>query len=233
MKTIGIFHLIDRETLDLVAELHSQGVSREQIKEEAILLHSRMGIGPKTSIRRSRPVFKAWLSKPNKVSEYATALYSSCERKEQLALHIAMLCRAYPFFVDVMSLTGSQLHLGGHVSQGTIRNRALRSYGQGENVRQAVHKVMQSLVAWGILEKTGTPGLYSPDEPLHLNFELSEVMLSCYIEGSKAAAIALTEINKIPALFPWRLNDIRYGRPKLLNLFIEGIGEEFIAINYI
>ncbi len=32
MKTIGIYHLIDREILDLVAELHSQGVSREQIR---------------------------------------------------------------------------------------------------------------------------------------------------------------------------------------------------------
>jgi hypothetical protein len=40
MKTIGIYHLIDREMLDLVAERHSQGVSRDQIREEAILLHA-------------------------------------------------------------------------------------------------------------------------------------------------------------------------------------------------
>ena len=112
MKTIGIYHLIDREILDLVAELHSKGVSRERIREEAILLHARMGIGPKTSVKRSGPVFKAWLSNPTKASEYATELYSSCERQEQLALHIAMLCRAYPFFIDVMGLIGSQLRLG-------------------------------------------------------------------------------------------------------------------------
>ena len=233
MKTIGIYHLIDREMVDLVAELHSQGVSREQIKREAILLHARMGIGPKTSVKRSGPVFKAWLSNPTKVSEYATELYASCERQEQLALHIAMLCRAYPFFVDVMSLIGSQLHLGSQVSQDTIRNRTLRIYGQGENVRQAIHKVMQSLVAWGILQKTGTSGLYSPRRQLSLNLELSEIILSGYIEGSKAAAISLAEINKIPALFPWNVGDIRYGRLKLLNIFLEGIGDEFISINYI
>lgn len=233
MKTIGIYHLIDREILDLVAELHSQGISRDQIKEEAILLHARMGIGPKTSVKRSRPVFKAWLSNPTKVSEYATELYSSCEREEQLALHIAMLCRAYPFFIDVMSLVGSQLRLGSYVNQGTIRNRTLRSYGQGENVRQAVRKVLQSLITWGILHKTGTSGLYSPGKQSSLNFELSEVMLSGYIEGSKAAAIPLTEINKIPALFPWKVSDIRYGKLTLLNIFLEGIGDEFVSINYI
>lgn len=233
MKTIGIYHLIDREILDLVAELHSQGVSREQIKQEAILLHAKMGIGPKTSVKRSGPVFKAWLSNPTKVSEYATELYASCERQEQLALHIAMLCRAYPFLIDVMSLIGSQIHLGSQVSQDTIRNRTLRSYGQGENVRQAIHKVMQSLVAWGILQKTGTPGLYSHRRQLSLNFELSEIMLSGYIEGSKADAISLNEINKIPAFFPWEVSDIRYGKLKLLNIFLEGIGDEFVSINYI
>jgi len=233
MKTIGIYHLIDREVLDLVAELHSQGVSRKQISDEAILLHAKMGIGPKTSVKRSQPIFKSWLSNPTKASEYAARLYPSCGREEQLAIHIAMLCRAYPFFIDVMSLIGSQLYLGSHVSQRTIRNRTLRSYGQGENVRQAIHKVMQSLVTWGILRKTEEPGLYMPVEPFSLNFELSEVMLSCYIEGSKSAAIALTEINKIPALFPWKLDDIRYGRPRLLNIFIEGIGDEFVSVNYI
>ena len=58
-------------------------------------------------------------------------------------------------------------------------------------------------------------------------------MLSGYIEGSKAAAISLAEINKIPALFPWNVNDISYGKLKLLNIFLEGIGDEFISINYI
>lgn len=233
MKTIGIYHLIDREILDLVAELHSQGVSREQIREEALLLHTRMGIGAKTSVKRSRPVFKAWLSNPTKVSEYATELYPSCEQQEQLALHIAMLCRAYPFFIDVMSLIGSQLRLGSHVNQGTILNRTLRSYGQGENVRQGVRKVLQSLISWGLLNKTATSGLYSPGKQLSLNFQLSEIMLSGYIEGSKAAAISLAEINKIPALFPWNMSDISYGRLKLLNIFLEGIGDEFISIKYI
>lgn len=232
MKTIGIYHLIDREILDLVAELNSQGVSRDQIREEAILLHSRMGIGPETSPKRSRPAFRAWLSNPTEISKYATELYSSCTREEQLALHIAMLFRAYPFFIDVLSLTGSQLRLGNQVNQSTIRNRTLRNYGQGENVRQAVRKVLQSLISWGLLQKTESSGLYSSGKQLPLNFEVSEVMLSGYIEGSKAAAIPLMEIDKIPALFPWKLSDIRSGKLKLLTIFLEGFGDEFLSIDY-
>jgi hypothetical protein len=233
MKTIGIYHLIDREILDLVAELHSQGVSRDQIRDEAMQLHARMGIGPKTSVKRSRPVFKAWLSNPTKGSEDATELYSSCNREEQLALHIAMLYRAYPFFIDVMGFIGAQIGLGSQVNQATIRNRTQRHYGQGENVRQAVRKVLQSLISWGLIHKTGTSGLYAPSSQFSLSFELTEVMLSGYIEGSKVAAISLSEIYKIPALFPWNVIDIRYSKPKLLNIFIEGIGEEFVSINYI
>ena len=231
MKFIGIYHQIDREILDIVADLHSKGCPRDEIRKEAIVLHSMMGIGPKTSEKRSRPAFKAWVSNPTNTSRYATELYPSCKDEERLALHVAMLYRSYPFFVDVMSTIGSQIQLGGRVNQGIIRNRILRSYGQGENARQAVQKVIQSLVSWGILHRTKTSGEYSFSEPFLISFEICEVLLSGFIEGSEIDAIAITEINKMPAMFPWKMCDIRSGKLNLLNTFIEGIGNEFVAID--
>ena len=233
MKFIGIYHQIDREILDIVADLHSKGCPRDEIRKEAIVLHSMMGIGPKTSEKRSRPAFKAWVSNPTNTSRYATGLYPSCRDEERLALHVAMLYRSYPFFTDVMGIIGSQLQLGAPVSQRIIRNRILRSYGQGENARQAVQKVIQSLVSWNVLYKAKQPGEYSYSEPLSVSLEVCEVLLSGFIEGSKVIAIAVTEINKIPALFPWNMCDIRSGKLNLLNTFIEGIGNEFVAIDYL
>ncbi len=229
MKVIGIYHQIDREILDLVAELHSKSIPREQIRDEAILLHSKMGIARRTSEKRSRPAFKAWLSNPSNTSLYATELYPSCGQEEKLTLHLAMLYRSYPFFIDVMSVIGAQMKLGCLINQGIIRNRILRNYGQGDNVKQAVHKVMQSLVSWGILHKTRAQGTYQISEPMQIHPEICEILLAGFIEGSKANAIAKTEINKIPAFFPWEINDLSLNKSKLLNIFIEGIGVEFVS----
>lgn len=233
MKPIGVYHQIDLEGLDLAAELRGAGASPSEIKARLTRLARQKGVGEQTAKKRTQVAKSAWGDNGSLVVRRAAALYKTVQLSERLALHVAVIVRAYPFFLDVLDQAGTQVRLGGVIRQGTVRDRLQRKYGSKTNVYQGVQKVLQSLVSWGALSKIERAGEYVPRPPHPVPAEVGEVLAAGILEGSARTSAPWDEIRNHPALFLFKvpghmtrdapLRESRDGSGRRLVEFVESL----------
>lgn len=230
-KSIGIYHQIDLEVLDLVASLRAEGADTDEVNDELLRLGSQLGISGATIKKRTRPARKAWYSADSLLVERAARLFHQANEDDRFALHVAVLIRAYPFFSDVLTEIGKALRLGSSVRQATIRDRLSRRYGQEGNVRQGVQKVLQSLVSWDKLEMTTETGVYRVADPRPVDEAVGEILVSSILQGGNNGALPLDGATTHPALFLFDIAQLAIGDDGLLMEYTEGGNSRFVALN--
>lgn len=230
-KSIGIYHQIDLEILDLVASLRAEDADADEVNNEILRQGSQLGISEATIKKRTRPARKAWYSEDSLVVERAAQLFHQSDEDDRFALHVAVLIRAYPFFLDVLSEVGKALRLGSNVRQATIRDRLTRRYGQEGNVRQGVQKVLQSLVSWDKLELTAETGVYQVTEPRLVDEAVGEILVACILEGGNNDAFPLDAATAHPALFLFVISQLHIEENGLLMQYTEGGNSRFVGLN--
>lgn len=189
-------------------------------------------------------LMKIWARPPrdlHPLQREGLRLLSHLPREDHIAVHWGMAMAVYPFWGAVAAHVGRLLRLQGTATHAQIRRRVMERYGQRPTVRNAVRRVLRSMVDWGVLKdaKTGDArrpdGMYEPGLSLAVAQEelvawMAEAFLHAYPNGS----VTLRTILDSTSLFPFRLSPISAthlvavsGRLEMLR---HGLDEEMILL---
>ena len=157
-------------------------------------------------------LLKTWLTVPNELQalrDEGLALLKQASRSNILVIHWGMVAAIYPFWASVATQTGRLLKLQGSAAAAQVQRRIREQYGERETVSRAARRVLRSFLDWGVLQETGTKGIYTSGtilaiEDPHLIAWMVEASLHARGNGSAP----LKDLIESPSLFPFRLNTV-------------------------
>lgn len=126
-----------------------------------------------------------------------------------VALHWGMVMAVYPFWSGVATQTGRLLRLQGSAAAAHVQRRVREQYGERETVSRAARRVLRSYLDWGVLQETGTKGIYTAGATLAVDDSrliawLTEASLHAHPNGSAP----LKDLIDSPSFFPFRIKPI-------------------------
>ena len=204
--SIGFDRDIKLEWLDAVATQVSAGQSKQEVRA---FIHKMLGeVLAGAAVTKSTTVLlHIWSQVPTNalaLRDRVAPVISNLSPQERLAAHWSMCMATYPFFLDVATNVGRLMALQGDVSLATLRRRLAERWGDRSILPQATRKVIRSMVAWEMLRDL-KPGLYAQREPmLHVGARASTFLVEALLIGSGQKSMAITDIERHPAFFPFR-----------------------------
>lgn len=123
---------------------------------------------------------------------------------DHLSIHWGMICAVYPFWAAVATQVGRLLRLQGSVAVVQLQRRLREHYGERETVARAARRVLQSYVAWGVITRSATQGIYHAapkrlvDKP-----PLIAWLLEATLHARANGAAPLRDLLQSPSLFPF------------------------------
>jgi hypothetical protein len=163
-------------------------------------------------------LMKIWVRPPHHLDHLhrkGLELLPSLPREDHIAIHWGMTMAVYPFWGIVATHVGRLLRLQGTVTHAQVRRRVMEQYGQRPTVKDAVRRVLRSMVDWGVLndakrynerraDGTYVPGLSLAVNQIELIAWLAEAILHAHPNGS----LPLTTVLDSTSLFPFRLHPV-------------------------
>jgi len=161
---IGLDRLVRLRWLEKTANLLLAGNDAPAVKgalQEDLQGAFRTG---KTKIRGSLDktitiLMKIWVRPPRNLyplQREGLKLLSRLPREDHIAVHWGMAMAVYPFWGFVAGHVGRLLRLQGTANHAQVRRRIMEQYGQRPTVKDAVRRVLRSMVDWGVLKDTPT-----------------------------------------------------------------------------
>ncbi|MFH1006467.1 MAG: hypothetical protein V1800_03045 [Candidatus Latescibacterota bacterium] len=216
-RQIGIDRLVRLAWLEKVSSLILSGEEAAAIK--TILQNDLQGAfrSERRDVRGSLDktitiLIKVWIRAPRELESFRVdglELLKQVPRCEQAAVHWGMLMAVYPFWSDVATQVGRILRLQGLVTASQIQRRVREQHGERETVSRAARRAVRSYLDWGVLQETGTKGVYTAgktravDDP-RMTAWLAEASLHARTSGSAP----LKDLIDGPSLFPFRLAQV-------------------------
>jgi len=157
----------------------------------------------------------------------------SCTPDERLALHWAMMVATYPIFTDVAVLVGRLLTLRGSFALAHLTRRLVGVWGERSTLSRAAQRIVRSMIQWGVLRDTATPGMYEavPGRKA-IGPVVSALLIEALLMDAEATAILLEQLIRHSALFPFDLiinaRDIR-SAPQFC-VHREGLDFDFVEL---
>jgi len=151
----------------------------------------------------------------------------------RLWLHWGMTLLAYPFFRDITTIIGRLLTLQSEVSLQQISRRLAERWGERSTVRRACQRVVRSMVDWGVLDDTSTPGVYIPVAKKETTAEDVQLwFLEALLCSEPTPIIPLQQLSQIPSAFPFHLDIsiITIRQSKQLEIQRQGLDLDMVVI---
>ncbi|MCX6569827.1 MAG: hypothetical protein NT006_00115 [Candidatus Aminicenantes bacterium] len=157
-------------------------------------------------------LLKTWLTVPSELESLrieGLELLKRVPRRDHLAIHWGMVMAVYPFWSGVATQTGRLLRLQGSAAAAHVQRRVREQYGERETVSRAARRVLRSYLDWGVLQETGTKGIYTAGKTLALDDSqlivwLAEASLHTRANGSAP----LKDLIDSPNFFPFWIKPI-------------------------
>ena len=160
---------------------------------------------------------KVWVTTPQELIPLRNdALDFLCNQSTTLSpnqlsvvVHWGMVMAVYPFWSAVAAPTGRLLRLQGSVAEDHVQRRVREQYGERDTVFQATRHVLRSYLDWGVLQETGTKGIYHAGETLTVDDPrliawLAEASLHARANGPAL----LNDLTGSPGLFPFHIKPV-------------------------
>jgi hypothetical protein len=138
----------------------------------------------------------------------ALELVTQIDVQERLWLHWGMALLTHPFFRDVAATVGQLSRLQGTFSYAQVERRMIESWGQRTTLQRASRRVVNTFVAWGVLQDTGagTRSDYSASPPRHTQDQaLALWLMDCALKANQAEQVLLGELGRLSYTFPFDL----------------------------
>jgi len=157
-------------------------------------------------------LLKVWLTVPPKLESLRVEgmeLLERVPRSDHLAIHWGMVMAVYPFWSGVATQVGRLLRLQGSAAAAHVQRRVREQFGERETVSRAARRVLRSYLDWGVLQETGTKGIYTSGTSLAVDDSrlitwLAEASLHARANGSAP----LKDLFDNPNFFPFRIKPI-------------------------
>lgn len=101
-------------------------------------------------------LMRIWVKVPESLKSFRNdglKLLSELPGNLNIAVHWGMVMAVYPFWGVVAAHVGRLLRLQGTVSTFQITTRIIQEYGQRPTVRDALRRILSSMLDWGVLSR--------------------------------------------------------------------------------
>ena len=232
------------QTANLVLAGNDKAAINEALQE---LLKDKVSVGGLSKgSNRNKTISilrKVWVTTPEELiplrndglSFLSTQSSSLTPHHLSIAIHWGMVMAVYPFWSCVATQTGRLLRLQGSAAAAHVQRRVREQYGERETVSRAARRVLRSYLDWGVLQETGTKGIYSAGATLAINDSrliawLAEASLHARANGSAP----LKDLIDSPSFFPFRIKPVRaenlVAASSRLDLLRHGLDDDLIML---
>jgi len=217
---IGFSQRVRMEWLEHTAALILEGNDRSAVNEDLQeLLKERVSVGGKAQRGNREKIvtilLKTWLTVPSGLEPFRAEgleLLKSVPRQDHLAIHWGMVMAAYPFWSGVAAQVGRLLRLQGCATAAQVQRRVREQYGERETVSRAARRVLRSYLDWGVLQESGTTGIYTTGTTLAVDDSRQIVWLAeALLHARGNCSTPLNELIGSPSFFPLRIKPMYAG----------------------
>ncbi|WP_420239627.1 hypothetical protein ACOBR2_08690 [Telmatobacter bradus] len=214
---IGFSQRVRLEWLEQTANLVLSGNNKASVSGALQkLLENKVSIGGKAERGNREKIItillRTWLSVPEDLQALRTEgleLLRNVPSREHLAIHWGMVMAVYPFWSGVALQAGRLLRLQGSAVAAQIQRRVCEQYGERETVSRATRRVLRSYIDWGVLQESGTTGMYTTGPTLTVHdSQLVAWLAEASLYTRDNFASSLRDLIDSPSLFPFRIMPI-------------------------
>jgi hypothetical protein len=120
-----------------------------------------------------------------------------------------MVMAVYPFWSGVAVQVGRLLRLQGSAAAAHVQRRVREQYGERETVSRAARRVLRSYLDWGVLQESGTKGIYTTGTILAVDdSRLIAWMVEASLDARANGSAPLKDLIDSPNFFPFRIKPI-------------------------
>jgi hypothetical protein len=236
-KVVGISQKIKRAWLDAVLD---QLVKTTDEAELRTVLHKRLKEelpGAESRAKASGIILQIWSRlPPERISlrNKAVAMLSQISGHERIWLHWGMTALAYPFFRDTTEVVGRLLALQDDFTTAQVQGRMLTTWGDRATSKEAVQKLITSLVDWDVLRSTKSKGHFLLARKITASIpDLQLWLLEALLRASDADEIEIRQLLRLPESFPFAISvgvaDIR--RHEGFNIHRQRLDMDMVALS--
>jgi hypothetical protein len=235
-KVVGISQKIKRAWLDAVLDRLAKTTDRAELR--TFLDEHLKGDLPGTESRAkaSGIILRDWTDIPAErvaLRDRAVALLPRISGQERIWLHWGMTALAYPFFRDTAEVVGRLLALQDDFTTTQVQGRMLTTWGDRATSKEAVQKLITSLVDWEVLRSTKTKGHFLLARKITASIPDLELWLLEALMGASAAdEIEAQQLLRLPESFPFKLSvgvaDLR--RHESFNIHRQGLDTDMVSL---
>ncbi len=248
---VGFSQRIKLEWMEITANMVLAGMDRSSI-ESALreLLKDKLSIGGNAKRGNREKVItilmKIWAHPPrllHPLQEGGLKLLSHLPHEEHIAVHWGMAMAVYPFWCYVAAHVGRLLRLQGKASHAQVRRRIMEQYGQRPTIKDAVRRILRSMVDWGVLKDTKSQdtkraeGVYVQGPTLTITqVEAVAWLVEAYLYTQPSNSASLRTVLDSPGLFPFHLEPVSasylVATSGRLDVLRHGLDEDLIILRH-
>lgn len=234
-KIVGISQKIKRSWLDVVLDQFAQTTDEEEVR--AFLdEHLRKQLpGTESRAKASGIVLRIWSGIDSQhvgLRDRAISLTPRISGQERLWLHWGMAALAYPFFRDLAEVVGRLLALQDDFTTLQAQARMLMAWGDRTTTKEAVQKLITSLVDWDVLRSTKQGHFLLAGKLTTDVTDLQLWLLEALLRASAADEIEAHQLLRLPELFPFKftasLGDLR--KSEGFNIHRQGLDMDMVSV---
>jgi len=214
---IGFSQCVRLEWIEQTANLVLAGNDKAAVNDALQdLLRDKVSVGGQAERGNREKIItillKTWLTVPCELESLhceGLELLKSVPRCDHLAIHWGMVMAVYPFWSGVAVQVGRLLRLQGSAAAVHIQRRVREKYGERETVSRAARRVLRSYLDWGILQETGTKGIYSAGTPLAVeDIRMIAWLTEASLHARASGMAPLKDLIDSPNFFPFRIKPV-------------------------
>jgi hypothetical protein len=235
-KVLGIDRKIKRAWIDAVLDRLTQTTDEADLR--AFLDdHLKDEVSGKESRAKTTGiVLRIWSGMPSAripFRDRAVAMLPCISGQERIWLHWGMTALAYPFFRDIAEVVGRLLALQDDFTTAQVQGRILTAWGDRATSKDAVPKLIATLVDWEVLRSTKTKGHFLLARKMTASTPDLQLWLVEALLGANAAdEIEAQQFLRLPELFPFKLSiglaDLR--RHERFNIHRQGLDMDMVSL---
>ena len=215
---IGFSQRVRLEWLEQTANLVLAGNDKTAVNDALQeLLKDKVSVGGQAERGNREKIItillKAWLAVPSKLESLRVEgleLLKRLPRRDHLVIHWGMAMAVYPFWSGVAVQVGRLLRLQGSAAAAHVQRRVREQYGERETVSRAARRVLRSYLDWGVLQESGTKGIYTAGTTLAVeDFRLIAWLVEASLHVRTNGTAPLKDLIDSPSFFPFRIKPIQ------------------------
>lgn len=209
-KIVGISQKIRRSWMDAVLDRLAQTDDDGELRAFLDEYLTADLPGKESRAKAAGIVLRIWSGEPVDrldLRRRALELLPRITGHERIWLHWGMAATAYPFFRDTAEVIGRLLALQEGFTTAQAQVRMLTAWGDRSTTKEAVQKLITSMVDWNILQSTKTNGHFLQSRKMAASVpDLQLWLLEALVRANAADEIEASQLLRLPESFPFTLN---------------------------